>query len=206
MQLRTILVVLWNCAAVVRSYPSAELEVTMAVSNRETIALAPVLPSSRSQGWPTAVNIAFSQKRGIDTQDFAQLTLPFMRSPSANTPYRWILRLRLVSLFLPAQPAAAALNIFYDRMIQQVRQELTARYNGISWQYGDITLEMRSRDPANDIPFLMVCNLLEELRVLMGSARVGTYEGEVASATAAWTIWIRLHIAGATLPLLTMGN
>ena len=178
----------------------------MTVSNGETVALASNLPPSRSQGLPTALNINFSQKRGIDTQDFAQLTLPFMRSSPLQGPYRWILRLRLVSLFLPAQPAAAALNIFYDRMIQQVREELGARYNGIAWQYGDITLEMRSRDPANDIPFLMVFNLLQELRGLMGSARVGTYEGEIASATASWTIWIRLHIAGAASPLLTMGN
>ena len=198
MQLRKFLVTLCNCAAVVRSNSSVEDEVAMTASSGGIIAFASILPSGRSQGWPTTVGNDMFQKRGINTQDFAQLTLPFMRSPYSTTPYRWILRLRLISLFLPAQPAAAALSIFYDRMIQQVRQEIGGKYNAILWHYGDITLEMRSRDPAKDIPFLMVCDMLQELRGLMGSAMVGTYEGEVASATAAWTIWIRLNIAGTT--------
>ena len=207
MQLRTILVALWNCAAAVRSYPFAEHEVMMTVSKGGALALASIPPSSQSQGWPAAVTTYLFQKRGsIGVQDFTQLTHPFMRSSSSNTPYSWILRLRMVSLFIPAQPAAAALGLFYDRMIQQVGQEINAKYNAIFWQFGDITFEMRSRDPANDIPFMMVFSLLQELRGLMGSAMVGTYEGEVASATAARTIWIRLSIAGATRPLLTMGN
>ena len=102
----------------------------------------------------------------------------------------------MVGLVLPAQPAAAALNIFYDRMMDQVRAEITAKYNAITWQYGAITLEMRSRDPHTDIPFVMLYNLLQEMKAFAERAVVGTYEGEVASAVTPWSIWIRLRIAG----------
>ena len=82
-------------------------------------------------------------------------------------------------------------------MIEQVYRELDGRYNAIAWQFGDITLEMRSRDPHSNIPFVMVYNLLQELKELAGRAVAGTYEGEVVSATTSWSIWIQLKIAGA---------
>lgn len=98
---------------------------------------------------------------------------------------------------IPAQPAAETLSLFYDRMIEQVHRELDGQYNSIAWQFGDIILEMRSRNPHSDIPFLMVYNLLQELKELAVRAVAGTYEGEVISATTSWSIWMRLKVGGA---------
>ena len=194
MQLRVLVTAHWILAAVFTGY---SLAIGESINDRDRIALASAPPRSPYLGWSTSIENSRLQKRVIQGQDFAQLTHSFMRSPFPNIPYSWILRLRLTSLTIPAQPAASALAIFYDRMIDQIRQELNAHYNAITWQFGDITLEMRSRSPETDIPFLMVYNLLQELKSLSGRALVGTYEGEVASAVTAWSIWIRLRIAGA---------
>lgn len=192
---RTVLVAaVWIFSAAITSClsPTADIATTTPCST-EQIASTLALPKSLSRTRSPSTAKHRAKKRVIHGHG---ITHAFMRSPFPNIPYSWILRLQMVGLVLPAQPAAAALNIFYDRMVDQIRSETTAKYNAISWQYGDITLEMRSRDPHTDIPFLMVYNLLQELRAFTERALVGTYEGEVASAVTTWSIWIRLRIAG----------
>ena len=124
------------------------------------------------------------------------ITHGFMRTSVADTPFGWILSLRMVSALLPLQNAAMALEGFYNRMIDQVFQELHSQYNSLVWQYGDITLEMRSRDPRNNIPFIMVFNFLRELKTLAECSTVGTYEGEIISAITGTRIWFQLKITG----------
>ena len=126
------------------------------------------------------------------------ITHSFMRNPFTNTP-AWVLKLRLVSAMLPAQAAAAALETFYDRLMDQVRLETAnSQYNALSWEYGSIKLELRSHDPLFNIPFSMVHSLLMEMRELTGRALVGTYEGEVVAALTGLSILIRLKIVQST--------
>ena len=123
-----------------------------------------------------------------------------MRNPLTNAP-AWILKLRLASAILPAQVAAAALETFYDRMLDQIRLEVTNSqysYNALACEYGGIKLELRSSSPENNIPFGMVLDLLMEMRALTERALVGTYEGEVVAALTGWSILIRLRIMGST--------
>ena len=123
------------------------------------------------------------------------ITHSFMHNPVTNTP-AWVLKLRLVSAILPAQAAAAALETFYDRLMDQVRLETAdSQYNALSWEYGGIKLELRSHDPLFNIPFSMVHNLLTEMRELTGRALVGTYEGEIVAALTGLSILIRLKVA-----------
>ena len=126
------------------------------------------------------------------------ITHSFMRNPFTNAP-AWVLKLRLANAILPAQVAAAALETFYDRMLDQIRLEAAnSQYNALAWEYGGIKLEMRSSTPQDNIPFSMVQYLLMEMKTLTGRALVGTYEGEVVAALTGWSILIRLRIMGST--------
>ena len=148
--------------------------------------VGPVLPVNRAL-----------QTRVITGQS---ITYGFMPTPFPDTPYSWILRLRLINVLLPVQGAAIALETFYDRMIGQILLESSSQFNSLLWQYGNIVLEMRSQDPQSNIPFAMVYNLLNELRLMTERALVGTYEGSVTAAMTGWSILIRLRILGRTQP------
>lgn len=161
----------------------------------DTTALTPVILADHAIDQSASSNEPSLAKRGLYP---TFITHSFMRNPSTNVP-AWILKLRLASAILPAQAAAAALETFYDRMMDQVRLEAaSSEYNALSLEYGGIKLELRSLDPLNDIPFVMVHSLLMEMRALTGRALVGTYEGEVVAAMTGWSILIRLRIMGST--------
>lgn len=196
MQLKLPLVIVWTFAATAASCPILDPGPITLINRDKATLVGSSQPKRHFLGRSTPLESNSIHKRAIRDLDFTTFVHPFMRSPLPNTPHSWILRIRLISLMIPAQPAAETLILFYDRMIDQVHRELDGRYNAIAWQFGDITLEMTSRDPRNDIPFLMVYNLLQELKELAGRAVVGTYEGEVVSAVTNWSIWIRLKVAG----------
>ncbi|KAL8791855.1 MAG: hypothetical protein Q9195_005517 [Heterodermia aff. obscurata] len=154
-------------------------------------ALTPVILAGHAINHPALSNEASLSRRGIYPMF---ITHSFMRNPFTNAP-AWILKLRLASAILPAQVAAAALETFYDRLLDQVRLEAAnSPYNALALEYGGIKLELRSADPSNNIPFGMLHDLLMEMRALTGRALVGTYEGEVVSAWTGWSILIRLKI------------
>ena len=197
MQLKFPLAALWTLVATTTSLPIPDHAPIPSTNQKDATLVGSSQPTRSSLGWSPPIDSISIHKRTLQKLDFTTFVHPFMRSSFPNTPYSWILRLRLISLIVPTQPAAESLSLFYDRMIEQVYRELNGRYNAIAWQFGDITLEMRSRDPHSNIPFVMVYNLLLELRELAGRAVAGTYEGEVVSATTSWSIWIQLKIAGA---------
>ena len=161
----------------------------------ETTALTPVMLAGHGIDRSAPSNAASLARRGFYPMF---ITHSFMRHPFTNTP-AWILKLRMASAILPAQVAAAALETFYDRLLDQVRLEAAnSPYNALAWELGGIKLELRSGDPFNNIPFGMVHDLLMELKALTGRALVGTYEGEVVAASTGWSILIRLKIAPST--------
>lgn len=160
-----------------------------------TTTLTPVILADDATGQSGSSNEASLVRRGLHP---TFITHSIMRNHFTNAP-AWILKLRLASAILPAQVAAAALETFYDRMLDQVLLEAaSAQHNALTCEYGGIKLELRSHDPFKFIPFVMVHNLLMEMRALTGRALVGTYEGEIVAVLGGWSIWIRLRISGST--------
>ena len=161
----------------------------------DTTALTPVALAEHAIDQSAYSNKASLTRRGVYPMS---ITHSFMRNPFTNTP-AWVLKLRLASAILPAQVAAAALETFYDRMLDQIRLEITnLQYNALACEYGGIKLELRSSNPKDNIPFSMVEDLLMEMRRLTGRALVGTYEGEVVATLTGWSVLIRLKIMGST--------